>query len=126
MVVPTVNGEAEPLKPSEVSDPVNGGSEEYTSLREKISSNVEASQLAASLRSEPLASYPKSRFTLLDHFVDEPRPLKVAVIGGGLSGILAGILLPTKVPGIQLTIYEKNKDFVSKTVLVNLLGLINN
>lgn len=58
-------------------------------------------------------SYPKSRISLLDHFIDEPRPLRVAVIGGGLSGVLAGILLPAKIPGVQLTIFEKNKDFVS-------------
>ena len=50
---------------------------------------------------------------LVDRFIDEPRPLRVAVIGGGLTGILAGILLPAKVPGIELTIYEKNHDFVS-------------
>ncbi|KAM0741397.1 hypothetical protein ACQRIT_004254 [Beauveria bassiana] len=48
---------------------------------------------------------------IVDRYIDEPRPLKVAVIGGGLAGILAGVLLPTKVPGIQLTIYEKNRDF---------------
>ena len=30
----------------------------------------------------------------------------------GLAGILAGILLLAKVPGIQLIIYEKNQDFV--------------
>lgn len=49
---------------------------------------------------------------LVDRFIDEPRPLKVAVIGGGISGIVAGILLPVKVPGIELTVYEKNSDFV--------------
>ncbi|EGX92984.1 hypothetical protein CCM_04356 [Cordyceps militaris CM01] len=48
---------------------------------------------------------------IVDRYIDEPRPLKVAVIGGGLAGILAGVLLPVKVPGIQLTIYEKNEDF---------------
>lgn len=57
--------------------------------------------------------YPKSRVSLVDRFMDEPRKLRVAVIGGGLSGILSGILLPEKVPGIELVIYEKNKDFVS-------------
>ncbi|KAK0649681.1 FAD dependent oxidoreductase [Cercophora newfieldiana] len=55
--------------------------------------------------------YPESKFELIDRFIDDPRPLRVAVIGGGLSGILSGILLPAKVPNIQLTIYEKNKDF---------------
>lgn len=53
------------------------------------------------------------RIDLVERFIDEPRALRVAVIGGGLTGITAGILLPAKVPGIQLTIYEKNKDFVS-------------
>ena len=50
---------------------------------------------------------------LVDRFIDEPRPLQVAVIGGGLAGILAGVLLPKKVPNIELTIFEKNGDFVS-------------
>lgn len=59
------------------------------------------------------STYPGSGLSLIDRYVDEPRSLRVGVIGGGLAGILAGILLPAKVPGIQLTIYEKNKDFVS-------------
>lgn len=68
----------------------------------------------------PIPSYPKSRISLVDRFIDEPRVLKVAVIGGGLAGINAGILLPAKVPNIDLTIYEKNEDFVR----VSLLSLI--
>ncbi|KAL2149000.1 hypothetical protein VTH82DRAFT_1686 [Thermothelomyces myriococcoides] len=55
--------------------------------------------------------YPQSKLSLIDRFIDEPRSLKVAVIGGGLAGILSGILFPAKVPNIQLTIYEKNHDF---------------
>ncbi|KAF2478854.1 hypothetical protein BDY17DRAFT_305945 [Neohortaea acidophila] len=47
---------------------------------------------------------------LEDKPIDEIRQLKVAVIGAGLSGITAGILLPAKVPGIQVTILEKNAD----------------
>jgi hypothetical protein len=57
--------------------------------------------------------YPKSNISLEDRFIDEPRTLRVAVIGGGLAGVLAGILLPVKVPGIDLVIYEKNNDVVS-------------
>ncbi|KAF3009576.1 hypothetical protein E8E13_006033 [Curvularia kusanoi] len=55
--------------------------------------------------------YPVSRLQLdANHHIDDIRPLKVAVIGAGLAGINAGILLPAKVPGIQLTIFEKNGD----------------
>lgn len=32
------------------------------------------------------------------------------MIGAGLSGVTAGILLPIKVPGIELTIFDKNAD----------------
>ncbi|KAJ4298153.1 hypothetical protein N0V90_006052 [Kalmusia sp. IMI 367209] len=55
--------------------------------------------------------YPVSRLQLdTRHHIDNVRTLKVAVIGAGLSGINAGILLPAKVPGIDLTIFEKNHD----------------
>ncbi|TLD38068.1 putative flavin-binding monooxygenase protein [Venturia nashicola] len=45
-----------------------------------------------------------------DHPIDVTGKLRVAVIGAGMAGINAGILLPIKVPGIELTIFEKNKD----------------
>jgi len=67
----------------------------------------------------PAVSYPKSRIELLDRFIDEPRPLRVAVVGGGLAGILAGILFPRKVPNIKLTIYEKNRDLVSAALYIH-------
>lgn len=51
--------------------------------------------------------------------IDEPRKLRVAVIGAGLAGITAGILLPAKVPDIALTIFEKNHE-VSGTWLENI------
>lgn len=66
-------------------------------------------------KADPAAEHkPLQRPTpaLIDRFIDEPRPVRVAVIGGGLAGVLAGVLLPKKVPGIQLIIYEKNADFV--------------
>ncbi|KAE9372725.1 FAD/NAD(P)-binding domain-containing protein [Stipitochalara longipes BDJ] len=49
-------------------------------------------------------------FELEDRPVDSKPYIKVAVIGAGLSGITAGILLPIKVPGIDLTIFDKNAD----------------
>lgn len=82
--------------------------------------HAQTAELEAQVRSTKLRAqtkitgsvYDKSHRELVDRHVDQPRPLKVAVIGGGLSGILTGVLLPHKVPGIDLTIYEKNKDFV--------------
>lgn len=50
---------------------------------------------------------------LENHPVDQVRKLRVVVIGAGLSGLLAGILLPAKVPGIELKIFEKNPAVVS-------------
>ena len=72
--------------------------------------NGEPTRVTVDVKTIP--SYRKSRIALENRHIDEPRALRVAVIGGGLAGILAGILLPAKVPGIQLTIYEKNQDFV--------------
>lgn len=73
----------------------------------------DATHATTSQAPQQIPSYPKSRLTLLDRFIDQPRELRVAVIGGGLSGILAGVMLPAKVPNIKLNIYEKNHDFVS-------------
>lgn len=53
-------------------------------------------------------------FKIHEHPLDEIRELKVAVIGAGLAGIIAGSLLPAKVPGLKLTILEKNADLVSQ------------
>ena len=57
-------------------------------------------------------SYPIPSFQLESHFNDEPRKLRVAVIGAGLAGVTAGVLLPVKVSSIELVIYEKNNDVV--------------
>ncbi|KAI1388808.1 FAD/NAD(P)-binding domain-containing protein [Hypoxylon trugodes] len=63
------------------------------------------------LLKEPQKSgYPRSTLKLEQRHIDEPRELRVAVIGAGLSGVLAGILLPAKVPNLKLTIFEKNAD----------------
>lgn len=41
-------------------------------------------------------------FKLSEHFIDDVPTLKVCVIGAGLAGITAGVLLPVKVPGVFL------------------------
>ncbi|KAF4770228.1 hypothetical protein N7455_006142 [Penicillium solitum] len=50
------------------------------------------------------------RFELEEHPVDVVRPIKVGIIGAGLAGITAGVLLPAKLPGLDLRIYDKNAD----------------
>ncbi|SPO01827.1 related to monooxigenase [Cephalotrichum gorgonifer] len=47
---------------------------------------------------------------LEDHPIDAIRPLRVVVVGSGISGITAGIFLPVKVPEINLVIYERGDD----------------
>lgn len=64
-------------------------------------------------------SFPRPSFKLENRYIDQPRSLRVVVIGAGLAGITAGILLPRKVPGIDLQIYEKNDEVVSSCAMVN-------
>jgi NAD(P)-binding Rossmann-like domain len=57
-------------------------------------------------------AYPPATVHLEDRFIDEPRPLRVAVIGAGLAGVTAAILLPAKVQNIDIVVFEKNDDVV--------------
>jgi 2-polyprenyl-6-methoxyphenol hydroxylase-like FAD-dependent oxidoreductase len=54
---------------------------------------------------------------IVDRHIDTSRQLRVAVIGAGVSGVSAGVLLPAKVPGIKLVIYDKNADVVREVFL---------
>ena len=74
-------------------------------------------------RARNATSYPITNFKLENHPLDEVRALRVAVVGAGLSGILAGILLPVKVPEINLTIFEKNVDVVSPYHMLPILRI---
>ncbi|TVY91713.1 putative sterigmatocystin biosynthesis monooxygenase [Lachnellula willkommii] len=58
----------------------------------------------------PVEQRSASKFELEDHPIDIKPKIRVAVIGAGLAGITAGVLLPVKVPGIDLTIFDKNAD----------------
>ncbi|KAF3932520.1 hypothetical protein ABW20_dc0100981 [Dactylellina cionopaga] len=58
---------------------------------------------------EPESPIEKS-VSLEQRAVDESRPIKVIVIGAGISGILAGIRLPQRIPNLELAIYEKNPE----------------
>jgi hypothetical protein len=50
--------------------------------------------------------------TLEDHPIDQAPPIKVIVVGAGITGINAAALLPVKVPGLELVIYERSSDVV--------------
>jgi cation diffusion facilitator CzcD-associated flavoprotein CzcO len=50
------------------------------------------------------------RSMLVDHEIDDPRPIKVICIGAGISGIITGIRLPHHIKNLELVIYEKNHD----------------
>lgn len=54
----------------------------------------------------------KTHFEIEEHPIDVVRPIKVGIIGAGLAGITAGVLLPAKLPGLDLRIYDKNADVV--------------
>lgn len=47
---------------------------------------------------------------LVDRSIDEARPLRVVVIGAGISGILACIRFVQRIPNLDLCIYDKNAD----------------
>ncbi|KAJ9643168.1 uncharacterized protein PV06_05556 [Exophiala oligosperma] len=42
--------------------------------------------------------------------IDDYRPLRVIVVGAGISGILASIRLPQRISNLSLQVYEKNSD----------------
>ncbi|KAJ5818127.1 hypothetical protein N7474_003718 [Penicillium riverlandense] len=50
------------------------------------------------------------QFELEEHPIDQVRPIKVGVIGAGLAGVTAGVILPAKLPGLDLRIWDKNSD----------------
>ncbi|KAL4930354.1 uncharacterized protein BDV17DRAFT_280890 [Aspergillus undulatus] len=54
-------------------------------------------------------------FILEDHPVNERRLMKAIVVDAGITGITAGVLLPVKVPGLTLAVYERHSDIVYGT-----------
>lgn len=58
----------------------------------------------------------RSQFEIEEHPIDVVRPIKVGIIGAGIAGITAGVLLPAKLPGLDLRIYDKNADVVCQSI----------
>lgn len=50
--------------------------------------------------------------TLEDHPIDATPAIRVVIVGAGISGITAAVLLPEKVSGIDLAIYERSREIV--------------
>jgi hypothetical protein len=109
-----------------VSELPNGGGMFAPTIRRRPGTLTDGAAKVVLRDEKPVASlpaktspvnYPVSNLALEQRPIDEFRSLRVAVIGAGLSGILAGILLPAKVPGIDLTIFEKNQDVVCNAVV---------
>ncbi|KAF2494626.1 cyclohexanone monooxygenase [Lophium mytilinum] len=103
--------------PPSLEDPIRATQEPHLKAVEEKLDNWTILPSPPKTQDGPL-NYPKSNLKLEDHCIDDVRKLRVAVIGAGLSGVTAGILLPAKVPSIDLSIFEKNQD-VSGTWLEN-------
>lgn len=89
----------------------NNTLERLQNIKDQLRPSTQDQNVSAHVESTLESTYPyPTDFKIREYPVDHHRELKVAVIGGGLSGITAGILLPKKVPNINLTILEKNSD----------------
>lgn len=80
--------------------------------------HLEAPVLTVTEDADPESVYPPLRtvlppFELEERPIDADIPLKAVVVGAGIAGITAGVLLPAKVLGIELVIYERESDLVS-------------
>jgi cation diffusion facilitator CzcD-associated flavoprotein CzcO len=58
----------------------------------------------------PKDAPPSDTKIIEERSIDHARPMRVVVIGSGLSGIIASIRLRQRVPNLDLCIYEKNDD----------------
>lgn len=62
-------------------------------------------------QSRPAAIVPENpKLTIEGRSIDEGRPLRIVVIGAGISGILSCIRFRQRIPNIEICVYEKNPD----------------
>lgn len=52
----------------------------------------------------------EEKWVLEERSIDECRPLRIIVMGAGISGILATIRLTQRITNLDLCVYEKNAD----------------
>lgn len=83
--------------------------DDVSAVKDRVSNGIKSAPVTEHQQEE---SPTKPKFELEEHPVDEFRDIKVGVLGAGLAGITAGVLLPAKLPGLDLRIYDKNADVV--------------
>lgn len=66
------------------------------------------------------APQPAAKSIIEQRSVDEGRPLRVVVIGAGISGIISCIRFNQRIPNVDLCIYDKNADIGGTWVEVSL------
>lgn len=71
------------------------------------SAHISIPKLPSAKVADPVAS---TGWGVASHEIDEARPVKVIVIGAGISGILAAIRFPRRIPNVELTVYDKNSE----------------
>lgn len=92
----------------------------HRTRKEKELATAQTEELLPTINGPQETYASKPKFELEEHAIDEIPEVDVAVIGAGIAGITAGVLLPAKVPGINLRIYEKNADVVGFPLLNSL------
>jgi hypothetical protein len=96
----------------------NGTIKENILNQDDISRHANGTAPAGISTTLPNKPLPRVADDLIDRSIDQPPRLRVAVIGAGLAGVQAGVLLPAKVPNIELVIFEKNAGVVCNLPLV--------
>lgn len=52
----------------------------------------------------------EDKWIVEERSIDEARPLRVVIVGSGISGIIASIRFRQRIPNVDLCVYEKNED----------------
>jgi heterodisulfide reductase subunit A-like polyferredoxin len=91
---------------------VDPGDEDRPYTTHQLQDQVDKSTADSLAGGISCANYNLKSLQVEDCPIDETSRLSVIVVGAGIGGITAGILLPQKVPGIELTILERHSDVV--------------
>lgn len=94
------------LATQEIADPVDSVPADLT----KSFATATISPVSHTVTPPPLRTLPP--LELEEHPIDEVGPIKVIVVGAGIAGITAAILLPRKVPNLELQVLERHSDLV--------------